>query len=158
MAKPESEAFEAARKLHRATSRLNMVLLATRAKGMSSSRLLLLARLQREGSATASALAAHLRLQPQSMTRLIASMERHGYIARHPDAYDARQMLIEITEEGKLALRRDLGGRRRRLTDAMERTVSESERGVLVFAAELMERIAEAIAPADAPSSKRRAK
>jgi DNA-binding MarR family transcriptional regulator len=157
MTKPESEALAAATRLHRSTTRLNSVLLATRAKGMSTSRLSLLARLQREGSSTASALAAYLRLQPQSMTRLVASLERAGFIARHPDAYDARQMLIEITEEGKRALLRDMSGRRRRLADAMERTLSASERGVLVFAAELMERVAEAIVPAEPQAVRKRA-
>ncbi len=157
MTKADAEEIVAATRLHRGTTRLNSVLLATRAKGMSMSKLSLLGRLHREGTATASALAAFLRLQPQSLTRLVASLERHGFIARHPDAFDGRQMLIDITEEGKRALFRDMDERRRRLAAAMERALSPAERGVLVFAAELMERIADAVETAETRPERRRA-
>ncbi len=157
MAKSDDEVLTVAARLHRGTTRLNSVLLATRAKGMSMSKLALLGRLHREGTATASALAAYLRLQPQSLTRLVASLERRGFIARHPDAFDGRQMLIDITEEGKRALFGDMAERRKRLADAMERALSPAERGVLVFAAELMERIAEAVETAEAQPEQWRA-
>ena len=69
-------ALELARAMHRSGALLSRRLMASRGAGaLSLSKLSVLGRLRREGAATATELAAYLRIQPQSLTRLLASLE-----------------------------------------------------------------------------------
>src|SRR5580698_6647301 len=98
-------ALETARVLHRSAAHLSRRLMAARgADGLSVSRLMVLGRLKRQGPATATELAAFLRIQPQSLTRLLASLEDGGLIVRRADETDRRQNRIEITDAGARAL------------------------------------------------------
>ena len=72
-------ALETARVLHRSAVRLSRRLMAARGpEGISVSKLMVLGRLHRLGPATATELAAFLRIQPQSLTRLLAALEQRG--------------------------------------------------------------------------------
>src|SRR5438874_13837679 len=62
--------------------------------------------LDRHGPMTPSELAAHEKVQPPSMTRIIAKLDEHGYVARTPDPTDRRQVALSATAEGR-ALRAD---------------------------------------------------
>src|SRR5437868_13682485 len=66
--------------------------------------------LDSHGPMTPSELAAHEKVQPPSITRIIAKLDEHGYVARAPDPTDGRQAVGSATAEGR-ALR--AGGRRR---------------------------------------------
>ncbi|MEA1677707.1 MarR family winged helix-turn-helix transcriptional regulator [Nitrospirillum sp. BR 11163] len=147
-------ALETARRLHRSTTALSRRLLANRpAEGMSTTKLGVLGQLHREGPATATALAAYLRIQPQSLTRLLADLEGLGHIVRRPDAVDRRQVRIEITDTGRRALFGDVHGRRTALARAMITTLTPTERELLRLAAGLMERLADADPGSDNPIS-----
>ncbi|WP_064742487.1 MarR family winged helix-turn-helix transcriptional regulator [Azospirillum sp. B4] len=138
-------ALETARRLHRSTTALSRRLLTERpVEGMSTTKLGVLGKLHREGTATATALAAYLRVQPQSLTRLLADLEEHGHITRGPDAQDRRQVRIEITDAGRHALFGDVHGRRTALARAMLATLTPTERELLRLAAGLMDRLADA--------------
>jgi DNA-binding MarR family transcriptional regulator len=50
---------------------------------------------------TASELAAAERLQPSSTTRLIAVLEKNGYIDRDRDPKDGRQSILRVTPTGR---------------------------------------------------------
>ena len=102
----------------------------------------LLATLRRDGSMSAVELARREGLKPQSVSRLIAGLDRAGFIARALDAADRRRHVIAITAQGTSALRRSMSLRRRWLADAMARLLSARERSTLLQAAELMLRMA----------------
>ena len=46
--------------------------------------------------------------EPQSLTRVLADMERRGYIERAPSPSDRRKVLLSVTPVGVRALRHDL--------------------------------------------------
>ncbi|GAC1330822.1 MAG: MarR family transcriptional regulator [Mycobacteriales bacterium] len=70
-----------------------------------------LATVDRHGSLTPGELAAHERVQPPSMTRVIASLEALGLLDRMPHPSDRRQVLVNVSKAGRTLLRED---RRRR--------------------------------------------
>jgi DNA-binding MarR family transcriptional regulator len=138
-----------ATELHRSALRLTRQLRATRAPGaMSASKLLVLGILLQETVETAADLAARLNVQPQTLTRPLAALEADRLIRREQDPADRRRHRIRITEAGTKALDADIIERRRRLADAMRRTLTPAERDVLRIAAGLIERVTDAVPPA----------
>jgi DNA-binding MarR family transcriptional regulator len=111
----------------------------------------ILAHLSRRGPTTPGALAAAERVQPQSLTRTLASLEREQLAVRQPDDRDRRRSLLAITEAGRQALARDMGGRDAWLARAMSIRLTHAERELLRIAGELMDRLADADEP-DVPS------
>lgn len=93
---------------------------------------------------TATALAAAEHIQPQSLTRLLARLERDGLITRRADTVDRRQLLIEITEHGREVLIEDTSRREAWLADAMADHLTSTERELLRLASTLLERLADA--------------
>jgi DNA-binding MarR family transcriptional regulator len=113
------------------------------ADSVSLSALGVLATLRRHGALLAVDLAALERLKPQSLTRLLAGMERAGLIERQPSALDGRARSIALTARGRAILRRDLEARREWLAGAIARTLSIAERELLVSAAPFMLKVSE---------------
>lgn len=109
---------------------------------VSLSSLGLLARLHQQGPMPAAALARAERLQPQSLSRLIAKLDADGLIARQPDPIDRRALVIAITPGGRRALKRDMDARRDWLEAALATVLTPAERERLTDAAELMLRLA----------------
>ncbi|ANT53535.1 MarR family winged helix-turn-helix transcriptional regulator [Mesorhizobium amorphae] len=125
------------------------------AHGVSAAKLGLLRRLERTGgSMTASDLASLERLQPQSLTRLIADLDERGLIRRTQDQIDRRQFLIEITKDGHDLLARDADRQNTWLSESMSKALTPSEREILRVAALLLDQLVEAGVepPADAAS------
>ena len=121
---------------------------ATRpAKGLSLSKLSVLGRLYRDGVTTATELAAYLRIQPQSLTRLIADLERRKLITRRANAADRRQSLLKITDAGVQLLVEDIRKQRAKLAQTIAEALTPAEQGVLRLAAGLMDHLAEVIEP-----------
>lgn len=100
-----------------------------------------LGRLDREGAATTSALAAAERVRPQSMAQTLADLEADGLVARRPDPDDRRQVLIELTERGRVAIAQERGRREGWLARAIAEQLSPAERQVLVEAVALLRRL-----------------
>lgn len=111
---------------------------------LSNQALGILAHLCRRGPMTPGALAAAERLQPQSLTRTLARMERQHLVGRRPDEKDRRRSLLALTDAGRQALVRDMRQRDGWLADAMARQLTAAERDLLRIAAELMDRLADA--------------
>jgi DNA-binding MarR family transcriptional regulator len=102
-----------------------------------------LARLDREGPRTTSALAAAERVRPQSMAQTVADLQDSGLVARRPDPLDGRRILIELTELGRETLAED---RRRRdgwLAQAMASELSAEEQATLIRAVPILRRLAQ---------------
>lgn len=113
--------------------------------GLALGKLSILGHLTRAaGAMTPTELAAADRLQPQSLTRVLADLERDGLVARGHDGSDGRRFRITITAAGRSVLRRDMRQRDEWLARAMVQRLSSTERGVLRLAGELMDRLADA--------------
>jgi DNA-binding MarR family transcriptional regulator len=81
------------------------------ALGLNSNQLSAMSVLLNSGDQLMGELAAHEKVQPPSMTRIVNSLEAGGYVARRPDPRDHRQCLVALTESGRQVL---LANRRRR--------------------------------------------
>lgn len=127
----------------RAVLALNRRLRSERPVGSPAlSSLAILATLNRLGPLPGFRLAAEERLQPQSLTRLVASLEQQGLIERARGDRDRREKVISLTQAGRQLLADDLDARRRWLESAMTDTLTERERTVLAEAAEVMLKLA----------------
>lgn len=60
--------------------------------------------LDRFGPMTPGELAAHEKVQPPSMTRVLARLEERGLAERAPHATDRRQVIVALTDEGRTFL------------------------------------------------------
>src|SRR5580698_8131564 len=98
-----------------------------------------LGHLYRRGPMTPGALADNERLQPQSLTRALARLERDRLVLRRSDETDRRR--------SRLALTRDMARRDAWLAAAMARELTPTEQQLLRLAGDLMERLAEADDP-----------
>jgi DNA-binding MarR family transcriptional regulator len=109
---------------------------------LSDIQLAALAALERHDSMTPGELAEHEKVQPPSMTRVIAVLEERGLVRREPHATDRRQVILTVTAEGRdlveqVRLRREawLAQRLQELTP--------NEREALRAAAPILEKISQ---------------
>ena len=136
--------FEAASVVRRAVMGLGRRLRAERPPdSLSATKLALLGHLYRRGPTAGVALAELERIQPQSLTRVLADLVEEGLISRRPDPDDGRRQLLEITPDGRAALTGDMQMRDAWLAKAMDSELSDAERELLQTAAKLMERLAD---------------
>ncbi|MFE4867464.1 MarR family winged helix-turn-helix transcriptional regulator [Streptomyces sp. NPDC056682] len=102
-----------------------------------------LALVDKSGAASASALAAAEGVRPQSMAATLTALDQQGLIQRRPDPQDGRRQLVTLTEAGR---ERAAGNRQARvewLTRALQDRCTEEERGMIIEAMALMERLAQ---------------
>ncbi|HEY8029688.1 MAG TPA: MarR family transcriptional regulator [Gaiellaceae bacterium] len=107
------------------------------------SQLSVLSRLDRGGPQTTSGLAAAEQMRPQSMAEVVAELQADGFVDRTPDTGDRRQLLVELTREGKDFIRRERRRREDWLSQAITEKFSPREQAVLAEAAALLRRLAE---------------
>jgi DNA-binding MarR family transcriptional regulator len=79
--------------------------------GLTATQLATLATLRRHGALTAGELAAHEKISPPSMTRILSTLSGLGMIERRTHPSDGRQVLVELSPAGQRLLDDD---RRRR--------------------------------------------
>ena len=141
---PEEELLRTAMEVRHGVNRLGRRLRSERPEhSVPLLHLSVLAHLQRRGPLTPGQLAAAERLQPQSLTRALASLEAEQLISRQADPADRRRSLLAISDKGVLALRRDVGQRDAWLALAMAEHLTRTERELLRLASDLLERLAE---------------
>ena len=104
-----------------------------------------LARLDRGGPTTATALAKLEQISPQSMGATLAALEAHGLVERRPDPADGRRAVISATEAGLQALRNRRNARTEQLAHALSAEFTRSELRQLMAAVPLIERLAHSI-------------
>jgi DNA-binding MarR family transcriptional regulator len=142
----DDDLHAAARALRRGTLRLGRRLRAERPRqGVTLQRLALLVHLNRHGALSPGELAQLENVQPQSLSRPLAGLERDGLITRTPDLGDRRRARLEITAVGIRAVRDDMRRRDRWLMEAMREELTPTERELLRLAGELMQRLAGAV-------------
>ena len=104
-----------------------------------------LARLDRSGPATSSALAKEEQISPQSMGATLAGLEARGLVARQPDPDDGRRAVLTLTGAGQQVLRDKRSARVAQLAAALSSAFSPAEVLQLKAAAPLLERLARSI-------------
>jgi DNA-binding MarR family transcriptional regulator len=133
-----------ARRLRASLARLQRRLRAARGEtGLGPSRYGALACLFRNGPMSASALAAEERLQPQSLTRVLAALEDQQLITREADEADRRRSRIEITAAGIERLRAAVAKQESWLAEALETKLTPVERELMLLAVRLFDRLSE---------------
>jgi DNA-binding MarR family transcriptional regulator len=104
-----------------------------------------LARLDRGGPATPSALARLEQITPQGMGATLAGLEARGLVERRPDPGDGRRAVMSLTEAGQQALQDRRNARTEQLAQALATRFTPDELAQLLTAAPLIERLAQSI-------------
>ncbi len=133
----------AADAVRRSVTALSRQLRTLRAShGLSASKLSVLGRLHQTGQAvTAVELARAARLQPQSLTRIIAELDAAGAVTRRPDPTDGRQVLIAISPAGYEILRQDAILQNAWIAEAMASRLTHTERALVGLALDVLARL-----------------
>ena len=110
---------------------------------LSDTQLAALAVLDRHAAMTPGELAEHEKVQPPSMTRVIAVLEERRLVMRAPHPTDRRQVVLTVTEQG-----RELVSQARRRRDAWLakrlKELTAQERAILRAAAPVLEKLSQA--------------
>jgi DNA-binding MarR family transcriptional regulator len=104
-----------------------------------------LTRLDRNGPATASALARLEQISPQSIGATLSALEGRGLVQRAADPQDGRRIVLSLTDAGRQTLRDKRSARTARLAQALQASFTQPELDVLAAAAPLLERLAQNI-------------
>ncbi|WP_426595043.1 MarR family winged helix-turn-helix transcriptional regulator [Cellulomonas sp. McL0617] len=138
------ESVRAALELRVVIGRLRRQLREVSATGdLTPSQTSLLSRLDRDGAASASDLAAAERVRPQSVAAQLTALDELGLIERHPDPTDGRRQLITLSGTGVERLSGDRQARQEWLARAIDERFSYDERRTLMAALALLDRLAE---------------
>ena len=86
---------------------------------ISLTQLSALATLATDGAMTPGALAAKERVQPPSMTRVIASLSEMRLVNRDPHPTDGRQVIVSLAEAGQALLRNETSAREEWMSDQL---------------------------------------
>ncbi len=104
-----------------------------------------LARLDRDGPTTVTALAKLEQISAQSMGATLAALEARGLVARASDPGDGRRVVMSATDAGLEALQTGRNARLEALARALSTAFSPAELEKLRDAAPLIERLAQNI-------------
>jgi DNA-binding MarR family transcriptional regulator len=110
---------------------------------LSLGHLAALGTLDRHGPMTPGERAAHERVQPPSMTRIVKALEETGYVTRTPHATDGRQVVVALTAAGVRLLKEDRRQREAWLAQRL-RDLEPDDRELLHRAAEVLDRLGRA--------------
>ena len=109
---------------------------------LSDTRLAALATLERHGAMSPGDLAEHEKVQPPSMTRVIAALVDWDLVTRAPHPTDRRQVILTVTPEGRSLVQKV----RRRKEAWLARRLAElspQERATLREAAPILEKLSQ---------------
>lgn len=109
---------------------------------LSLGQLAVLGTLDRHGPLTPGELAAHERVQPPSMTRMVAALEMAGLVTRTDHPTDGRQVLVAVAPPGLELLRADRRRRDAWLAQRM-RALDPADLEILRAAADVLNRLAD---------------
>jgi DNA-binding MarR family transcriptional regulator len=116
-------------------------------RGVTPTRLTVLATLEKSGPMRAGDLAERLSVTAASMSRLVEALEEGGWVDRQPDPDDRRAQLLHLTGEGRETLetlRREGTGE---LAEAIRR-LSEDDRDRLAAALPVLVRLSDELVAA----------
>jgi DNA-binding MarR family transcriptional regulator len=110
---------------------------------LSDTQFAALSALERHPGMTPGELAEREKVQPPSMTRVIAALEERGLVMRAAHLTDRRQVVLTVTDEGRTVVQRS---RRRRDAWLAKRLkeLTPQERATLRAAAPILEKLSQA--------------
>jgi DNA-binding MarR family transcriptional regulator len=109
---------------------------------LSDTQLAALAALEKHPGMTPSELAEHEKVQPPSITRVIASLEERGLLQRMPHSTDRRQVVLSATDQGREVVRKLRQLREAWLARRL-RELTPAERAVLREALPILEKLSQ---------------
>ena len=131
-----------AEQVRAAITRLNRRLRQVRPVGeLTLNQMSVLASLELAGALTPRELAEAERVQPPTMTKVLARLEERGLVQRTPHPSDGRQVLLSATDAGRAELREVRRAKDEWLTRRLA-GLSAPDREILRQAAEILDRIA----------------
>jgi DNA-binding MarR family transcriptional regulator len=96
----------------------------------------------KNGAMSAGELAAYERVQPPSMSKVLANLEERGLVRRDQHPADRRQAILEITDEGRQLLDSERGARDAWLTRKLT-ALTAAERDLLRRVVPILDKLAE---------------
>jgi DNA-binding MarR family transcriptional regulator len=108
---------------------------------LTGSQLSALARLEREGPATVSALARAEGMRPQSMGTIVAALEAAGLVQGKPDPNDGRQTILSLTEACRELVMKKRAARQDWLVRTIAARLSPHELDTVADAVALLNRL-----------------
>jgi len=130
-----------AHQIARSVARLNRRLRQERQSDLTPTQMSVLGSIRTLVKSTPSAIAAHERVQPPSITRTLTSLVDAGMIIREPHPDDGRQVLISVSGRGEAVLAEERVRRDLWLSHRLAE-LTAPERATLRQAAVLLERLA----------------
>ena len=127
--------------LARSVARLNRRLRQERQTDLTPTQLSVLGSILKLGPSTPSAIAAHERVQPPSITRTLTCLVDEGLAIREPHPDDGRQVLISVSDKGDAVLAEERDRRDEWLAQRLA-DLTTAERKTLREATALLERLA----------------
>jgi DNA-binding MarR family transcriptional regulator len=129
----------------RLARRMRQLYAGRRGDQLSFTELAVLARLRRDGPASASQLANDERVTAQAVGAAIGALHQRGLVERTPDLQDRRKTVVSLTDPGQSALTVREQTVIDRVVQAVESGCTAAERRQLAAAAPLLERLADLI-------------
>jgi DNA-binding MarR family transcriptional regulator len=96
--------------------------------------------LDSHGPMTPSELAAHEKVQPPSVTKILARLEQLDYVSRTPDPLDRRQVVLAATPAGRALLADDRRRKDKWVSQRLQ-TLEPAERAALAAALPVLEKL-----------------
>jgi DNA-binding MarR family transcriptional regulator len=110
---------------------------------LSSGQASVLARLSKQGPASASELAVAERVRPQSMAVIVQALELAGLVERNRDPEDGRRQLISLTELGRERRLDDRRAREAWLARSLQEQCDEAQLRTVIEAMALLDAVAQ---------------
>ncbi|MFY1688358.1 MarR family winged helix-turn-helix transcriptional regulator [Plantactinospora sp. WMMB782] len=130
--------------LRDAITRLNRRVRQTRPVGdLTGTQLSALTSLELAGALSPRELADTERVQPPTMTKIVAKLEERGLVQRTPHPTDGRQVILSTTDTGRAMLAQFDRARNEWLAGRLAELTAE-ERDTLARAAEILQKVARA--------------
>jgi DNA-binding MarR family transcriptional regulator len=143
MAPVTEERAGLAEELRIAIARLFRRLRAQNTSGLPLTQSAALAAVGQHGSMTPRELADHEKVQPPTMTRVVARLEEQGLLHRASHPTDGRQVLLTVTDKGRALLTESRERKQAWLSQRLTELTDE-ERAILEQAAPILERLSRA--------------
>ena len=115
---------------------------ASSAHDLSWTQRAVMSRLAHDGAATIADLARAESVKPQSMGTIVATLEKLGFVERHPHPTDGRQVHIALSCQGAAFREKSRAAKLTWLLEAVE-ALDDDERRTLFAAGEIIKRLAE---------------
>ncbi|MCT9933291.1 MarR family transcriptional regulator [Planotetraspora sp. A-T 1434] len=109
---------------------------------LTPTQLATLSAVERHTAMTPGELAEHEKVQPPSMTRVVAKLEERGLLERRPHPTDRRQVTVSVTEKGAALLKEERRTKEAWLAQRLKELTPE-ERATLRSAAPILERLSQ---------------